>query len=407
MNRDAAMETGAEPIARQARIEDIDVIRGLALFGVLMMNLVTAFRVPFWNSSSPPGQGLDYVVHRLLVVLLANKAMTLFSILFGAGLAIFLERASAREAHPMRLLCRRLFFLLAFGLAHLFLVWDGDILISYALFGMVALLFIRRSTTVILVAIAACLAIPSLEVLSPWVVSVMNPPASAPNDEALRIYQGISYLDIFHYRAHEAVTHIWRGYVTYWPHELKNMLIGILVWRSGILRAPLERLRLLRWTALVGIVAGSTFPIYRIVVFELYHPPPGPPAPGRLLAHWFTVTIFALGYGAGILLLLRRTRLGKWVAAAAPLGRMAFTNYLTQSLVFSTLFYGYGFGLIGKLGTAKTAAIGIVFYILQGIFSTIWLRHFRFGPFEWAWRSLTYGKWQPFRRHHPTVILEA
>ena len=393
----AEQEARVAPVARQARIEDIDVIRGFALFGVLMMNLATAFRIPFFAGPPSMGTGIDHVVGRAEFLLLANKSMSLFSILFGAGLAIFLERASARDPHgAMWLLARRLLLLLAFGLAHIFLLWNGDILVSYALTGLLALLFIRLRPSVLLATSAACILLPSLGVAWPALLALSDTHVAGHYEEALRVYGTGSYLDIVRFRAHEVVHIVWRAYVYFWPHELKNMLVGIVIWRSGILRAPLEHLRTLRWTALVGIVLGSSFAIHRAIIAELYDTP-APPSVGRSLLFWTSLLLFSLGYGAGIILLLHSTRSRKWVAAVAPLGRMAFTNYLTQSIVFSTVFYGYGFGLVGKLGYAITALVGVGFYILQGIFSTIWLRHFRFGPFEWAWRSLTYGQLQPFR----------
>jgi uncharacterized protein len=391
-------EPSAAPVAKQGRIEDIDVIRGCALFGVLMMNLVIAFRVPFWRDRPEETKGVDHVVWALEGIFLSGKAMTLFSILFGAGLAIFFERASVRHPHPMRLLARRLCFLLAFGLAHMFLLWDGDILISYALVGFLALFFLRARPAVIVAAVAVCLALPVLGQMVPAVSAAANGRPPGHYDAAFRAYSTGSYLEVLRFRAYEVVHVAVRGYVLFWPHELKNMLVGILIWRSGVLREPLAHLRLLRRAAVGGLIVGASFPIFMTVRFELYHPPPSPPPPWRLALFGATLLAFALGYGALLLVLLRRERWRAWLGALAPLGRMAFTNYLTQSIVFSTLFYGYGFGLLGKIGVAATSLLGVGFYALQAVASAFWLRRFSFGPFEWAWRCLTYGRLQPLRR---------
>jgi uncharacterized protein len=393
-------ERTAEPVAKQGRIEDIDVIRGCALFGVLLMNLVIAFRVPFWGDA-PRGatQGVDHAIMTLENVLLSGKAMTLFSILFGAGLSIFFERASARHPHPMRLLVRRLFVLLAFGLAHLTLVWDGDILVSYTLAGFVALCFLRARPALLVVAAVVCFALPVVGQMVP-AIKAITAGARAPGsyERAFHAYSTGRYLDVVRFRALEVVPLLPRGYLLFWPHELKNMLIGIWVWRSGVLREPLAHLRLLRWAALGGIVLGASFPLFMTIRFELYHPPPSPPSTLRFALSSASMFLLALGYGAGLLLLLRRERWRARLVAFAPLGRMAFTNYLTQSIAFSTLFYGYGFGLLGKIGVAAASALGVGFYALQAVTSAAWLRRFSFGPFEWAWRCLTYGRLQPLRR---------
>jgi len=400
----AASGTGgsrAAPIAKESRIGDIDIIRGMALFGVLMMNLALAFRVPFFGNRPPTDLPLlERIVFRVELIVLSGKAMTLFSILFGVGLAIFLERASARGSGAMWLLLRRVLFLTAFGVAHAFLVWHGDILMSYSATALIALFFLRRRSAVLLAALGVCLVWPLARALWPALFEFTNDSAPGHYDEAFRIYSAGSYLDVVRFRVHEILHLEFPSYVFLLPDELTRMLIGILLWRSGILQlATRERYRrALLWVASVGILAGVGYGGYRWIYFELYHPPPGPPSMLRMMIMLNTTLLCALGYGAGLLLLLRQAKWRERLGVFAPLGRMAFTNYLTQSIVFSTVFYGYGFGLLGKVGYGGVALMGIALYVLQTIASAIWLRHFLFGPFEWAWRSLTYGQLQPFRR---------
>jgi len=399
----ARREAHAAPIAKESRIDDMDIIRGMALFGVLTMNLALGFRVPFFgNPFSMPTGLLERVVFRLELILLSGKAMSLFSILFGAGLAIFLERARARGPGALGLLARRLLFLTGFGLAHALLVWHGDILTSYSLTGLIALFFLQRRVSVVLIAAGGSLVWQALGPLWPAAAALAGREVPGHFQEAVRVYGTASYFDVVAFRAYEIFRLEMPGYIFLVPDELTKMLLGIAIWRSGILRLEVreKHLRALRWVGFAGILYGMGYSLYRWIYFEIYHPPRVPPGMlGRIFSNFQIMALAcALGYGALLLLLLRRATWRKSLGIFAPLGRMAFTNYLTQSIVFSTLFYGYGFGLLGKFGYVAMALIGTAFYVLQGFVSTIWLRHFRFGPFEWAWRSLTYGQLQPMRR---------
>ncbi|WP_394844722.1 DUF418 domain-containing protein [Pendulispora brunnea] len=389
------------PIERQARIADIDVIRGAALFGVLMCNLAFCYRTPLFAHGGPRyDSGLEHWVSTFELVFLSDKAMTLFSMLFGAGLTIFYERASARSSGAMGLLARRLFFLSLFGFLHMFLLWNGDILVDYATAGLCALAFMKRRAWVLWVGIVVLTLFPVLGEFWPALRDAAYGMDSAKHyEDAIPIYGHGTYLDIVRYRCHEAVVYMWRAYIFYWPGTMRNMLVGMLVWRSGILRTPLAHARALRWTALIGIVVGLVYPVVRTIHYEIHHRSLFPPnSVWRPALSAISAPLLALGYAAGILLLLHRGGLGQRAfAALAPVGRMAFTNYLTQSMVFSTVFYGYGLGLIGQVGYTVPALMGISFYALQCVVSTYWLRHFRFGPFEWVWRCLTYGRWQPMR----------
>ncbi|HWL88985.1 MAG TPA: DUF418 domain-containing protein [Polyangiaceae bacterium] len=412
MNPDISMTTavsaaeahGISPVSRHARIDDIDVIRGVALFGVLMMNLAESYRLPHWGIKPDVDLGrLDHVVHGVEQVLLSAKAYTLFSVLFGVGLSIFLERADARAPRAMYLLTRRLLVLMAFGFMHAFFLFTGDILVSYALFGLLALLLIRQRSAVLWAAIGTCLLFATLVRSWPAVSSALSDRIPGHYEGALRAYGTGTYLEVVRFRVGEEFEVVTRFYGVAWAWELLNMLIGVLLWRSGIFhaRAPDDHRRTLRWMAFGGILIGFSYALYETVRADFHPALPALPFGLPTLLHWSTTLLFALGYGAGLLLLLRRDAWRKRLSVFSPLGRMAFTNYLTQSLVFTSLFYGYGGSLLGRVGHAGAALMGIAFYILQGIASAIWLRRFSFGPLEWLWRSFTYGQWQPLRRPSP------
>jgi uncharacterized protein len=396
------------PASGKARIVDVDVIRALALLGVLLANLDNAFRVPIAFDGPPPAppHGLERVVGAVLGIVIRGKAFSLFSILFGTGLAIFLERASASRPRPLLLLARRLVVLLGFGVAHMLLLWNGDILSSYAIAGLLALGFLRRRPVVLWIGFAfSVISVP----VALWLLTRHAGAAGADHAHAtrhavadtVRVYGTGSYLEIVAFRVRE-MRQVYFGspfFVLSLLREHGNMLLGILLWRSGIFGRVVAWRRGLRWAVGIGLVVGAAFPIYRQVRLLLDGvPPTARPHPGLVVASSLSMLMLALAYAAGILLLLQRPRWRARLLRLAPAGRMAFTNYLMQSLVFSTVFYGYGLGLLGKLSGARTMAIGVAFYVLQVVMSALWLRRFRFGPLEWAWRSLTYGQRQPLRR---------
>ena len=390
----------AAPVNTTARIHDVDVLRGAALFGVLMMNLVDGFRVPYpLRFPLPPDPSwVNRAAQNVLAVLLQGKAMTMFSLLFGAGMCIFYERAEARGAAPVPLLARRLLVLLAFGLAHMFLLWNGDVLTSYAVSGLIALFLIRRRPALLL---GLAVALLGGRALILWLWPTILPPSGGASAQhyrdALLIYGSGSYLDVVKFRAAEIWYFEFRFSFLEVPTEVSNFLIGAWIWRSGVLRHVERYRRPLLWVALIGIGVGAGYAIFRLTPSGVALLPEHPGEVARASSSAI-LRMFTLGYGAFFLLLLHRPGVRAALLRIAPLGQMAFTNYLSHSFLFSTLFYGYGFGLLTKLGTASATVLGVAVYIGQGILSTYWLRWFRFGPFEWAWRSLTYGKLQPMRR---------
>ncbi|WP_394833703.1 DUF418 domain-containing protein [Pendulispora rubella] len=399
--RDGGVDASrATPVGTASRIQDLDVLRGAALLGVLMMNLVDGFRVPYplRFPLTPDPSWVNRAAQNVLAVVLQGKAMTMFSLLFGVGMCIFYERAQARGASPIPLLARRLIVLLAFGLAHMLLLWNGDVLTSYAVSGLIALPLIRRRPATLL---AVAVALLGGRAFILWLWPTLIPPSGGATAEhyrdALSIYGSGSYFDVVKFRASEVWYFMFRFSFLEVPTEVSNFLIGACIWHAGILR-DVERYRHpLVWVARIGIAVGAGYAILRLT-------PAGealnPHAKDEILraSSSAILRLFTLGYGALFLLLLQRPGARAALLRIAPLGQMAFTNYLSHSFFFTTLFYGYAFGLLTTVGVAWAMVLGVAVYIGQCILSTYWLRRFRFGPFEWAWRCLTYGKLQPMRR---------
>ncbi len=381
------------PVPISARIDALDVVRGLALFGVLAINLVNEFRVSiFAQFLPPPGfiPPVDRGVAWFLSTFIEFKALALFSLLFGMGLAIQFEHLAARPDRLV-LLIRRLLALLAFGLVHLLLIWNGDILTEYAIAGFVVLPFLFVGRFVLALAAGAALA---LYLAIPWLPLPFGMPTtqwlSAHVAAAHEVYGQGSYAAIQAFRVAEipriAVLH---AYV--FPRTVALMLLGAFVWRSGVI-ARAETQRGLFWgTAAVALLLG-------VILSVLADGVVAPLGRGVWVAEALARVTLAIGYAALVVWIVTGRRWRWLLAWAAPVGRMAFTNYVMQSVVLGLLFYGYGLGLMGRLGVAAGFGIAVAIYVAQVLVSEHWLRNHQFGPLEWLWRTLTYGRHQPWRR---------
>jgi uncharacterized protein len=390
------------------RIDAIDVLRGLALFGVLAMNIVTVFRVSIFAQFLPdaePAGLLDRVVAAVLTVAVDFKALALFSLLFGVGLAIQFERL-AGNARRMILLVRRLAVLLAIGLVHLYLIWNGDILVEYSLVGFVVLPFLGGPRWLLA---GAALLLLGLYVTMPLLPPIVALPDAAGMAalvaDATRTYSTGGFLDVLAFRIHE-VPAIFPLHVMVFPRTVGLFLFGAFAWRSGVLRRASANRHLLYGIATFGILLGGGLSL-AAAGRELFDWPSL--GRGRFPAERLGAVVLALGYAAAVIAAVNLSNGRRMLAWAAPLGRMAFTNYLAQSVICGWIFYGYGLGQFGRPGVAATLAIGVFVYVAQVVFSAWWLRRYRFGPVEWFWRSCMYGVPQPMRQRqlsglarHPT-----
>ena len=365
------------PIDPSERVDAIDVLRGVALLGVLAINVVTEFRVSIFEqflAAKPAAWPVDHAVETILTLAVEMKAFALFSLLFGAGLAIQFERLANSERRAL-LLVRRLAVLLAFGLIHLCLIWNGDILTEYALAGLIVLPFLFGPRWLLAVAALASLGLYlAMQAFPPAGLFPSTAAITQHVADAARIYPTGSFLDVLAFRLRE-IPLIVPLHAFVFPRTIGLFLIGAFAWRAGVLRnAPVRLLS----------IAAPCIGLGAVLILS------GAEALGTIL--------LALGYGAGIIAIANLESGKSLLGWAAPLGRMAFTNYLAQSLIFGWIFYGYGLGLFGRLGVASALAIGIAVYIGQVFFSGWWLRRYRYGPVEWLWRTLMYGVRQPMRQ---------
>ena len=404
-----------------ARILTLDTVRGVAVMGILLLNII-AFSMPpaaYMNPLAYGGaEGLDLAVWLGNFVLFDGKMRGLFSFLFGASTLLVIDGAAAMGESAAKVHYARMVWLLVFGLLHCWLIWWGDILNHYAIIGMALFLF-RNAPAKRLIGIGIALLVVQLlialsmlmglefgraglsstdaetirnarEMLDGFKESFGVPSQAALADD-VAIYRG-GWLDIARARFETAASVPPSMLFFFGCETLAYMLFGMAAFRSGMLTGAWERRRYLRWAAIgfgVGIPAysalallmiGSGFSMSSVILGVIILTIPVRP-------------LMILGW-ASLIILLMRSGGGLTVRVAAA-GRMAFTNYLATSLICTTIFYGYGLGWYGELSRAEVYLVVLAVWALMLIWSKPWLERFAYGPLEWLWRSLARGGFQP------------
>jgi uncharacterized protein len=398
-------------MAGYERLETIDVLRGLALFGIIAAN-IRGFAGPaavyfepsrLWSSLS------DRLAQALVEVFIQGKFITIFALLFGVGFAVQLSRAEARGAQFSGVYARRLLVLAGIGLVHGLLIWWGDILLPYAVTGLLLFFFRhRRDRTVLIWAVAGylwplvlMLGFAAVPAITGEPIAGPEPPTPEAIQKAIALYRDGSWLDITRQRAVDATTQNWFFAPFFLPNLLGLFLFGMLAWRWRLLLPTTEDLpryrAVLRYGLVVGVIGNATIAIVRWFVHI------NPMVPSRLTVLLFAIQMVAvpaltLAYVCATILLMQDARWRSRLSAFAAVGRMALSNYLFQSVVATLLFYSYGLRLFGRFGPALLLVPTFVIYGIEPVLSRWWIARFRFGPTEWLWRSLTYGRLQPMRR---------
>lgn len=403
-----------EPVTVTERIETLDVLRGFAIFGILVVNIWMSYTgmVPVLNLDIWRSETADKVTVFLITFLMQGKFYSLFSFLFGLGLAVQMGRAAERGTGIVRLYIRRLFVLLGIGLVHAFLIWMGDILVTYAVLGFLLILFRNAKPRTLLIAGGCSLALgvilfaglvtvlELLKLFPQFAAEMESAAASQPEASlaaSLRIYSEGSFGEIMLHRAGEVIM-VYVATIFFAPDIFAMFLLGLFAGRQGYFRnipahAPFIR-KVFWWGLPVGVVGNLGYVLAG-----------GFGTPG-VMPSWITligIVLYTIGapalcccYIAGLTLLFNRPA-GRALGILASVGRMALTNYLSQSVICTLIFYSYGLGLIGKVNPTLGVGLAVAIYLVQIVWSHWWLRHFKFGPMEWVWRSLTYGQAQPMR----------
>jgi uncharacterized protein len=334
--------------------------------------------------------------------------MTIFSLLYGGGILMLTQRAEARGVRPAGLHYRRTVWLIIFGLLHAYLLWYGDILFKYGVCALIAYPFRklppRRLLTIGLIIFSVTFGLYLLFGFSiPYwpeeahqnTIKVWNPSLSSV-EEQLGAYRG-GWLEQMSQRIPEAMggQTFLLAIRTGW-RVLGLMLMGMALMKWGVLTAERSK-RFYMYMVAIGFAVGFPLVVYGLTLnnragwvmeFSLFH--------GQLYNYWGSLFVSS-GYIGIVMLVCSSNIRSALLRAFSAVGRMAFTNYIVQTVICTTIFYGHGFGLFGRM--ERTSQILIVFavWVFQLLISPLWLRYFRYGPMEWLWRSLAYQKLQRMR----------
>lgn len=403
----------AEPVGQDGRIRELDVLRGIALFGVLTMNFAwiagPGVGITEAQAAALPTASADHWAYWAIRWLIGDKANTVFATLFGLGFYLQLQRGSGKPGFEARYR-RRLAWLLVFGVLNTLFLWVGDILHLYAIAGFL-LLAMRRWSTRALVVFGAIAALYSDKVQE-WAVKALSLPFA--NSEPYYTDAGIierqavltsgDYSSITAYWAEFTwLDWITSGVIVAWTiYALGRFALGAAIGRSGILeniRSYIPLLRRVAWIAIpTGLLVGF---VIRLIYTEAWTPlgeNEGLVTIARMLRSPAAL-LLAAGYCAAVVVALQKQWGRRLFGVFGPVGQMALTNYLLQGFIYMFVLYGgvLGLGLAGRIGSFAILTTCIVFFTLQTAFSHWWLARFRFGPMEWVWRALTYGERPQFR----------
>ncbi|UGB36992.1 DUF418 domain-containing protein [Frateuria soli] len=398
----------ASPVVPEERYALIDALRGFALAGVLLINLqyLSVYALlPASSQTMLPTAAFDAMAVAVTEWLVNVKFITLFSLLFGFGFALQLERARARGAGGVARYARRLLVLAFIGAVHGFFVWWGDILLTYAVVGLLMLAFVRVPDRVLVaLGIVTAVALPSL--LKPWMHPLLSamPGQAEVSAASVQAFTSTSWSRTLHanlmFSGWERVSSL--ALVSF---VLGRFLLGLWAGRRGLLQRPLEHLPLLRRLCSWGFSIGVTAWLLSWAGMAPHAALPRLHGGARVLVlrllDGVAPLALAIGYAAGFVLLYQRPGWQRRLGVLAPVGRMTLTHYLSQSVLGVVLFYGIGLGLGPRWGMAGVLGAWVLIFGTQVLLSHLWLARFRYGPVEWLWRWMTYGGPPPRMRPGP------
>jgi uncharacterized protein len=403
------------PIRSSERIIEIDILRGFALFGIFVVNMIV------FNSDYLPRSeiwadiaNLSYL--RFVEIFFENKFLRIYSFLFGLGFAMQLERANRRQTPFLNIYIKRVLSLLFIGLIHS-AFWEGDILKTYAPLALFLLPFRTVKLRIILIWAAIFLIIPSIILMSNEIITHSKQQDTQEREliqkqlysDYTKAFQQGSFFDVLKINLVILVND--RKSVDYFTWCLDSVflmfLLGLYSGRKKLFHNLRDNKNLLRniwkWSALIGIsgTVGALFFAKSWNFKPLFPFNASSPIIGNLtlMIDLIGDTGMSVFYISSLMLLITNQKWKKRISFIAPAGRMPLTNYLIQTAVCLPLFYGYGLGFFGKVSPLLGFILVIAIYTFQLIFSKWWVQYFRFGPAEWIWRSISYGKIQSLRFH--------
>jgi len=398
------------PIAQTERIDAVDVLRGLAVGGILIGNMQWfagyGMMPPSLAAAAPVA---DQITNFLVHFFIEGKFYSIFSLLFGFGFALQITRAEERGDTKASVFKRRLFWLLVIGLLHAYLLWAGDILSVYAVMGFVLLLFRRKSDASLLKWAFWLMVVPviSYALIYGLFVAFVSPNAIAELERGLAgrgqtppapVTKG-RFPSLLPVPNLEYIVGRYAALIIGMrlPKILAMFLLGLYAYRRGVFHDPVTHRPFIKkvfvYSLSIGLVGNVVF---GLLAGNESPFPPTPAAVVGVLAYAFGVPALAIAITALVLLMWPTWK--RALSVLAPVGRMALTNYIMQTVICVIIFYGYGFGLFGSFGALYATLTAFVIFAFQIAISTLWLSQFKYGPLEWIWRQLTYRKRLSLRR---------
>ena len=402
----AKENNGGTPVEGKQRHIILDALRGFALLGICMANYPEFSLYSFLESAPKenfPTAGIDKVVQWILYILIDGKFYTIFSLLFGIGFSIILENNRKRGANGLLIFYRRMFILLVIGFCHLLFIWSGDILMLYAAVGMTLPLFLRCKDRTLLIWSGIFLGLPVIidyicqftgvylsKKLVEWQWLLCGRFGITEENFAYWLRDASNYEDMWRFLLMGAVERI-QEFVdgNRYFKVLGLFLIGYWIGRKQYYIRLAELRKYLKTICLLGLIIG--LPLSTLYAWSSMDSKPFGFGTHSLF-YFISVYLTSFGYISGFCLLyLKNRERGVWKFLSYP-GRMALTNYISQSIAGVLIFYGIGLGLGADMGLIYGEIIAIGVFLFEVGFSAGWLQYFRFGPLEWIWRCLTYNK---------------
>lgn len=407
----------ATPISAMERVKVIDILRGVAILGILLVNMhffSHSMMGSFLGFEAQP-VGLDKFAHNFVRFFAESKFYSLFSFLFGLGMAVIFERSEKKGVKFGPLYGKRIFFLMIFGIIHGIFIWSGDILLAYSIFGFIVIAFDKAKPKTLVIWFFVLILIPILllgtitgfmelgkksekgrEAIN--LSKIENEKGSRGiHESAIKAYGSGTYIDMVKQRVDEVKSTL-SGIFFYGWNVLAMFLIGAYAWRKNYFKDIEGNLKFFKKVFIVCAILGIIFNTLYVYTKDMANP--SWPSPIMFLNTIFIqigAPTMCFAYISGIVLLSRKEFWAKLLNPISAIGRTALSNYIFQSLLLTFIFYNHGLGLFGKTNYLTELIFTFVLFAFQIVLSNLWLKKFRFGPLEWLWRSLTYGKMQPMK----------
>lgn len=387
------------------RIDALDMLRGFALLGIFIANMLT-FHSPYFyidphSYFSTPG---DMASYKIINIFVEASFYPIFAMLFGYGLNMQYEKAIANGTSYVPMMARRLAILLGFGLIHALFVWSGDVLFSYALMGFIMIAAVRIPKKWLMWIAAIVYLIPTLLFIGLiYALYKLDPNQLMDGfvdiqqiELAITAYAHGSYGEALVFRMTEWLLVGFANSLLGVFMILPLIMIGAAFSKRKLFERAAEWKGRIAVVGLIALVAGVFIKSWPYIDGHNYY--------NTLIQQLIGGPILAIGYACVIILLCQLPIFMTIFRPISKAGRMSLTTYLTQSIVATLLFYGYGFGLYGKVDIETGSLIAVGIFVIQVIFAELWLLKFRMGPFEWLWRKGTYGKSMPKKEEKQQVL---